>query len=590
MEFFSLYLVLIITALQFQFILAPLPNFQEDQVTEVYDFVIVGGGTAGCALARRLSDSGEHSVLVLEAGIVPDPALDVPALASSFLTNPNYSRTYYSVPQQNAGLENGGIPPYKVGRTLGGGSSINSMHFNRGNPQDYNTWAEITGDRSWRYENLMKYFRRSENYDGIFPSDQHGKGGPITVSLPKYVPLLNEWLGAGQFLGYPVADPNGPQTISFCPAEYSKRFGRRVSSYTGYLKPVLGSRQNLRVILRAEARKIIFRRNQAVGIQFLQDRNGIPTDKVVFARKEIILSAGSIETPALLMKSGIGPKKVLNAAKIRPIKYLNVGQNLQDHISARLDIIINNRSLAFIEKRDLNPKTWRYFNEAGDGPYAAYSGYGGQAFISTTSQGNQTNVPDVQLFYLASSGISGLFPERSNIQMGDGEVASSVSVMVANPLSRGFLTLNLTDVNSSPVIDFQYLTHPTDMRVLIDGMEMAMKVFEDTPQFRRLGARFPPNLFPDCEHIKFRSRSFWECHAKQSTSSYWHASGTCAMGSGADDPLAVLDSKLRVIGIRSLRVVDASIMPTIPRANLQAPLYMIAEKASDMILEHWRNT
>ncbi|CAL8091968.1 unnamed protein product [Orchesella dallaii] len=476
------------------------------------------------------------------------------------------------------------------GRTLGGSSSVNSFFFNRGNPEDYNTWAEITGDVSWRYENLMKYFQRTENYAGIFASDQHGRGGPITVSLNKYVPLLNEWLGAGQFLGYPIADPNGPQKISFCPVEYSKRSGRRVSSYTGYLKPVLGSRPNLRVILRAEARRVIFNGNQAVGVQFRSNVDGIPSDSVVYARKEIILSAGAIETPALLMKSGIGPKNVLDAARIRPVKYLNVGQNLQNHITVRLDIVINNRSLAFIEERDLNPQTWKYFNEVGDGPYASYSGFGGQAFISTTRQGNQTNIPDIQLAYLGSPGVPGMFPERTNIQMADWEVATALSVVLVNPLSRGTLTLNLTDVNSSPVIDFQYLTHPEDMRVMIDGIEMAMKVFENTPQFRKLGARFPPNLFPDCEHLEFRSRYFWECHAKQASSAYLHASGTCAMGSGAEDPLAVLDSKLRVIGIRGLRVVDASIMPTIPRANLQAAVYAIAEKASDMILEQWRKS
>ncbi|CAL8071336.1 unnamed protein product [Orchesella dallaii] len=585
----SIYFVLIITTFQFQLIRAPPPQEQQ-QVPETFDFVIVGGGTAGCALARRLSDSGEHSVLVLEAGIIPDPGLDVPALASSFLSNPNYARTYYSIPQRNADLENGGITTYRVGRTLGGSSSVNSMHFNRGNANDYNTWAAITGDRSWRYENLMKYFRRTENYAGIFPSNQHGQDGPITVSLPKYVPLLNEWLSAGRFLRYPVADPNGPQRISFCPAEYSKRLGRRVSSYTGYLKPVLGSRPNLRVVLRAEARRVIFNGNQAVGVQFRSNVDGIPIDSVVYARKEIIISAGAIETPALLLKSGIGPKNVLDAARIRPVKYLNVGQNLQDHVAVRLDFVIKNRSLAFIQERDLNPRTLRYFNEVGDGPYAAYSGFGGQAFISTTGQGNLTNIPDIQLFHLVSPGVPVLYPERPNIQTAEWEVSTSAFVLVANPLSRGSLSLNLTDVNSSPVIDFQYLTHPTDMRVMIDGMEMAMKIFENTPQFRRLGARFPPNQFPPCGRLQFRSRPYWECHAKQSATSFMHASGTCAMGSGADDPLAVVDNQLRVIGIRGLRVVDASIMPTITNANLQAAVYVTAEKASDMILRQWQNS
>ncbi|ODM88767.1 Oxygen-dependent choline dehydrogenase, partial [Orchesella cincta] len=439
-----------------------------------YDFqpiFVVGGGTAGCVLARKLSDSGEHSVLVLEAGILPDPGLDVPALASSFLSNSNYTRTYYSVPQQNADLENGGITTYRVGRTLGGSSQETLM----------NTI-------------LLKYFRRTETYNGVFPAtDQHGYDGPINVSLPKYVPLLNEWLSAGQFLVTPfLIQMVLNKLVSFCPSEYSKRRGRRVSSYAGYLKPVLGQRKNLKVILKAEARRIIFNGNQAIGVQFRSTTDGFPTDN---ARNEIIVSAGAVETPALLMKSGIGPKQVLNAARhlkflaynflIRPVKCHPVGQNLQ-------------KSAAFIEERDLNLQTFRYLNEVGDGknfmqylfsylltrkefkkyiyssnsfqgPYAAYSGFGGQAFISTTAQGNQTKVRDIQLFHFVAPCVPLVYPNRPNIQTAPWEVATSAFVLVANPLSRGNLTLNLIDVNSSPVIDFQYLTHPTDMKIMLDG-------------------------------------------------------------------------------------------------------------------------
>ncbi|ODM88334.1 Oxygen-dependent choline dehydrogenase, partial [Orchesella cincta] len=424
-----------------------------------YDFqpiFVVGGGTAGCVMARKLSDSGEHSVLVLEAGILPDPGLDVPALASSFLSNSNYTRTYYSVPQQNADLENDN---------------------------------DIQGR-----ENAG----RTETYNGVFPAtDQHGYDGPINVSLPKYVPLLNEWLSAGQFLGYPISDPNGPQQISFCPSEYSKRRGRRVSSYAGYLKPVLGQRKNLKVILKAEARRIIFNGNQAIGVQFRSTTDGFPTDNVVFARNEIIKSAGAVETPALLMKSGIGPTQVLNAASvldpIRPVKCLPVGQNLQE-------------SAAFIEERDLNLQTFRYLNEVGDGPYAAYSGFGGQAFISTTAQGNQTKVRDIQLFHFVAPCV----PYCIQIDQ------------IFKQLLGKWQPLHLFS------------------SLMFSGMEITMKIFENTPQFKKLGARFPPNQFPDCERLQFRSRRYWECHAKQSATSFMHASGTCHMRSGEQDPSAVV--------------------------------------------------
>ncbi|ODM89672.1 L-sorbose 1-dehydrogenase, partial [Orchesella cincta] len=508
-----------------------------------------GGGTAGCALARRLSDSGKHSVLVFEAGNIPHPELDVPALASTFLSDPNYTKTYYSVRQRNADLENGGVTTYRAGRTLGGSSSVNAIHFNRGNAARYDEWAEITGDSSWRYENLLKYFKRSENYTGVFPSDQHGRDGPITVSLPKYIPLLNEWLGAGQFLGYPISDPNGPQRISFCPAEYSKRFGRRVSSYTGYLKPVLGLRRNLKVMLNSVVNKIIFNGNQAIGVQLQRSSTSrfSTRNDVVFARKEIIISAGAIESPALLMRSGIGPKGMLENAKIRPVKYLNVGLNLQDHVGVRLDFVINKTSAAFIKERDLNPETLRYYNAVGDGPYSSYGGYSGQAFISTTSQGNLTNNANVHLLYLASPGDPNLYAPRPNIQTAENEVATSAYVVVVNPLSRGSVRLNLTDIDGSPIIDLQYLTHPEDMRVAIDVSK----------------ARSPisSNQFPDCEPFPF---------------------GLALIGNA-------MRNTLQVFGIRGLRVVDASIMPLVANSNLQATVYAIAEKASDMILQEWES-
>ncbi|ODM90015.1 hypothetical protein Ocin01_16667 [Orchesella cincta] len=436
----------------------------------------LGGGTAGCVLARKLSDSGEHSVLVLEAGILPDPGLDVPALASSFLSNSNYTRTYYSVPQQNADLENGG------GRAHAG---------------------------------------RTETYSGVFPAtDQHGYDGPINVSLPKYVPLLNEWLSAGQFLCYPISVRNDPQQISFCPSEYSKRRGRRVSSYAGYLKPVLGQRKNLKVILKAEARRIIFNGNQAIGVQFRSSTDGFPTDNVVFARNEIIVSAGAVETCA--------SDEIWDETQASS----QCSKHPSCKMSPRLD------------------RTQEYLNEVGDCPFAAYSGFGGQAFISTTAQGNQTKVRDIQLFHLVAPGVPILYPNRPNIQTAPWEVATSAFVL--------------------------YLTHPTDMKIMLDGnlllfygtelgpvlliilsslmfsgTEMTMKIFENTPQFKNWGLAFLQTNFQIVDVFNF-------------------------------------NPGVKFIGIRGLRVVDASIMPVITNVNLQAAVYVTAEKASDMILRQGR--
>lgn len=246
------------------------------------------------------------------------------------------------------------------------GSSTNAMVFNRGSPHDYDQWANITNDPSWKYSNMLKYFRRAEDYRGDFPSDvHHGVGGPITVSNPKYAPGLSVWLEAGRELGFPTADPNGPQRISFAPSEFAKKKGRRVSSYEGYLKPVIDSRRNLRVITGVVVNRVIFNRKVALGVTFKY--NGKGPEVFVRARREVILSSGAIETPAILMRSGVGPRETLKKAGIPPVKYLPVGENLHDHVCVVLPILVNKRHPVFNIWRDLSPENFKTFNDTGEG-------------------------------------------------------------------------------------------------------------------------------------------------------------------------------------------------------------------------------
>ncbi|CAL8117908.1 unnamed protein product [Orchesella dallaii] len=556
---------------------------------DTFDFIVVGGGTGGCAVASRLSENGQYSVLLLEAGGVPKPELDVPALVSQNLEG--YIKPYQSVPQRNAGLQTNGVIPFMIGNTLGGSSSVNGMFFNRGSPYDFDNWANITNDPSWSYSSLLPYFKRAENYAGGFPSDQHGFSGPISVSRARYAPGLERWFRAGRELGYSVADPNGPQKISFTPVEFAQRRGRRVSSYTGYIKPFIASRTNLRVITNAEVSQIVFEGNRAVGVRYVLNSTRGVNSGYARAQKEVILSAGVIESPALLMKSGIGPKRVLDAAKIRQIKELPVGQKFQDQISVNLNMIINNKSEIVDLERDLTPAAWRIYNRDGDGPYTSFEGMFGQAFLrsSVRTSDKIRAWPDLHLFFANSNsnqdiGVNTRPELGEGVQLADWETSIQLTVYLGRPKSSGTITLNPQNASGPPLIDFNFLSHPEDMEVLLNGIKMMLKIYEETAAYRGIGARYPPNPLPACQHFKFRSDEYWRCYIRQRTVAGIHAGGSCRMGSGPQDKDAVVDSNLRVMGIEGLRIVDGSVMPIVTNTNNHAAVYAIAEKASDMIL------
>ncbi|CAL8117898.1 unnamed protein product [Orchesella dallaii] len=558
---------------------------------DTYDFIVVGAGTAGCVLASRLSESGQYRVLLLEAGGVPDPILDIPAL---FYNLPGYLKRYQSVPQRNAGLANNGTVSFFGGRTLGGSSSVNGMYFNRGSPHDFENWANITEDESWKYSNLIPYWKKVENYMGSYPSDQHGYGGPITISRPHYAPGLERWLEAGQSLGYPVIDPNGPQGLSFTPGEFSRRFGRRVSSYTGYIKPYLLSRHNLRVITNAQASQIIFEGKKAVGVKYSISQPSETQTFVARAVKEVVVSAGVIESPALLMRSGIGPKNVLNAAKIPLLKDLPVGENFHDHVNVQLTIIIGNRSEVLIPERDLNPETFALYNRTGYGPYTSWIGTSGQAFLRSSVRRSDRlrDWSDIQLFPAQSVAALDSRMREWSLQshIKDWEVPFVISIYLTRPRSCGTISLNPRNVSGDPILDFNMLSDPEDLEVLVDGIKTTLHIYEDTPAYRKIGARFPSYHIPACRNLKFRSDEYWECYIRQYAVPGVHGAGTCRMGRGARGTQAVVDTNLRVIGLEGVGVVDASIMPTVTNANNQAPVYAIAEKAAEMILTRWKTS
>ncbi|ODM93744.1 Glucose dehydrogenase [FAD, quinone] [Orchesella cincta] len=547
-----------------------------------YDFIVVGGGTAGCVAAGRLSENGKFNVLLLEAGGVPIDDMDIPAFAPTFQVDPEWTFQYKSVPQTNASLAYNGIVNIPLGRVLGGTSSLNYMFFNRGSPKDFDNWARIADDPSWNYSNMLQHFKKSEDYAGEFPpTDQHGIGGPILITNQSYAPGLETWLEAGIALNYSVADPNGPQKISFTPIEYNKRAGRRISSYTAFIKPFENSRSNLKVVTRAYATELVMEGNKAVGVKYNNSNNEIIS---VYATKEVIVSAGAYGSPMLLMKSGIGPKEVLESSGIPLIKELPVGNNLQDHPIVPIQLIINNKSLLFDPVRDLTPENLELYQREGVGPYTTTAGLFAQAYVASTvaTAEGEEDWADIQFSMYAQTFLTGL----PDVNLGSWEAPIFAYPYLGRQKSRGTVKLDPTNINNQPLIDFNFLSDPRDFQITIDSIQMTMKIMEETVPYRFLGARYPPVPLTVCQHLHFRSEEYWECYVKQMLVGGNHPVGTCKMGVSTD-PEAVVDSKLRVIGIDGLRVVDASIMPVITNANVQAAIFAIGEKGADEILKEW---
>ncbi|CAG7822541.1 unnamed protein product [Allacma fusca] len=514
-------------------------------VLESFDYIIVGGGTGGCVVARRLADAN-FKVLLLETG----------------------------VPQRNIGQRVNGIVQTPVGKMLGGSSMDNSMIYQRGSPFDYNGWAELTGDSSWRYPKLLKYFRKFENYMGNFSwvnTDQHGFDGPITITSPHF-PQSDIWLQAGEELSFPITDANGPQTIGFSPATNFINFGRRVSTYEAYIKPVEKSYEGKLDVRRySPVSKVLFEKKIARGV--LYHRHGIP--RVATASKEVILCTGTFVTPILLIKSGIGSKEDLYDAKAKPIVISpQVGKNLHDHIALRVTpFTVKDPSRTWSLIKNLSFSDFNEFLYEGKG-FVGLPGTNGVAYITSRRDRKENPYwPDLQLNF--------------DFQHKDTNVLD-ILLLFGRPYSRGTIKFNTSatsmEDNNLPIIDPHYLEERSDMDVLLDGIDFIFKIFEGTQTFKDIGTQFTTEPIEPCKNTKFRSKDYWACYIKQRGSTFYHSSGTCRMGKPNDIHRSVVDSKLRVHGVEKLRIIDASVIPRIPNANLAAAVLAIAEKTVASII------
>ncbi|MER8430431.1 choline dehydrogenase [Mesorhizobium caraganae] len=523
------------------------------------DFVIIGSGSAGSAMAYRLSEDGKHSVIVIEFGGTDiGPLIQMPSALSIPLNMSLYDWGFASEPEPHLG---GRVLATPRGKVIGGSSSINGMVYVRGHARDFDHWAE-EGATGWSFADVLPYFKRMEDNDGG-EDGWRGHGGPLHVQRgPRKNPLYGAFVEAGRQAGFELTDDyNGSKQEGFGPMEQTIRGGRRWSAASAYLKPAL-KRQNVSVV-KGFARRVIIENQRAVGVEIEAHKQ----IQVVKARREVIVAASSINSPKILMLSGIGPAAHLaeNGVQVvadRP----GVGRNLQDHMELyiqqestqpiTLNSVLNPFSKALIGAQ------WLFFKTG----LGATNHFEAAAFVRSQAG---VDYPDIQYHFIPAA------------VRYDGKAAAKAHGFQAHvgPMrskSRGSVTLRSPDPKATPVIRFNYMSHPDDWTEFRHCIRLTREIFGQKAFDSFRGKEISPG-----SHVQ--SDEDLDAFIRDHAESAYHPCGTCKMGR-ADDIMSVVDPECRVIGVEGLRVVDSSIFPRVTNGNLNAPSIMTGEKASDHIL------
>lgn len=527
------------------------------------DYIIVGAGSAGCVLANRLSADPRNRVLLLEAG-GPDrnPWIHIPVGYFKTMHNPSVDWCFETEP--DPGL-NGRSLKWPRGKVLGGSSSINGLLYVRGQPEDYDRWRQM-GNTGWGWADVLPLFRRAEDQERGADAF-HGSGGPLSVSDNRVSrPICDAWIAAAQAAGYPFnPDYNGATQEGVGYFQLTVRNGRRCSAAVAYLNPVK-SRSNLRIVTRAMTQRVIIEQGRAVGVAW---RGPDGAERVSRARAEVVLAAGALGSPHLLMLSGIGEAAHLAAHGIAPVfDRPAVGRNLQDHLQARLVFKCHGATLND-EVRSLAGRlriAVQYALTRG-GPMAMAASLA-TGFLRTRPD---VATPDIQFHiqpWSADSPGEGVHPFS----------AFTASVCQLRPESRGEIRLTGPTAADRPAIHPNYLATPTDCATMVAGVGITRRIAAEAPLRDSIAEEFRPGPAVQGDAAVLD----W---VRSSATTIYHPTGTCRMGT---DEGAVVDPRLRVRGVEGLRVADCAIMPEIVSGNTNAPAIMIGEKASDMILEDAR--
>jgi choline dehydrogenase len=522
-----------------------------------YDYIIVGSGSAGSVLANRLSAKPEIKVLLLEAGRSDNSFYVRMPAGIANLSGPRFNWGYETAPQ--AAMK-GRRMYWPRGRLIGGSSSVNAMVYMRGQPADYDHWRQL-GNAGWSYDDVLPYFKKAERNERLHDRF-HGADGPLNVAERPYTnPLSHAFVEAAQQAGLPFnPDFNGALQLGCGLFQVTQKNGRRWSAASAYLHPA-AARENLTIVTKAQATRVLIENGRAVGVEYARGRRR----HTARASQEVVLAAGAINSPQLLLLSGIGPAEELRARGVSVVHDLpGVGKNLQDHLNVNIVQRAKRGSALDGKNRGLAPigvaLEYLFY---GTGPGTSNVAEAGAFAISELGAAN----PDVQYHFIPAQVVN----HARTPMDGDGV---TVHACCLRPQSRGEIRLASTDPLQPPVMDPNYLAADYDLKVLIAGLRQGRDILAAQAFKPWLGEERLPGP-------AVQSNAELEDFIRATAETEYHPVGTCKMGS---DPMAVVDEKLRVRGIERLRVIDASIMPAIVSGNTNAPVIMIAEKGAEMML------
>ncbi|KAF2886816.1 hypothetical protein ILUMI_19357 [Ignelater luminosus] len=564
-------------------------NYLHDE--DEFDFIIVGSGSAGSVVANRLSQVNHWKILLLEAGSYPSSLSEIPVFFFDLQFTPE-DWQYKMEPSKTCCLgQKGNVCYCPRGKVLGGSSTINAMLYVRGNPSDYNSWADA-GNVGWDYESVLKQYQKFEACQDS-NCGLHGKNGELEITSYKYQEPIHDILkDAYKELGY-YQEYSEEKPLGFWDSFMSINRGTRSSTAKSFISPIK-DRENLYVALNAQVAKLIIDKSDKT-VQGVEVRIN---DKIlkINAKKEVILSAGSINSPQILMNSGIGPKEHLESLGMDVVTNLRVGENLQDHAIFPLFISINKSVVKPKTGLDILDEIYQYFIHR-NGPLGTIGLINFLGFVNTK---NNTIFPDLQLYhaviesndsFILSSLAHSINLPNELIEAFKENNKHNINMFlvpqILKPKSTGKILLRTTDPIDKPKIFPNYFSDENneDLELLLKGIKLFINLIR-TETLKQYKPKIVEYTLPNCKEYDFDTDEFWRCAIRNIASHLFHQVGTCKMGPEGD-PTAVVDPRLRVHGLKGVRVIDGSIMPTITSGNTNAPIIMIGEKGAELIKEDW---